>query len=198
MKSKYKIIQIVTPKGVCLLSNIQNVKDWAYLHRNVPLAGKFPEDASFPMDDEFPKNIKLADALANTHRLLVVSERFAEFLKTEKLLAHNEVHPVSIVNHKGRRESAKYFIIHQIDDPKCVDEAKTVGTKSRLEPDEYSGMKSLVLDEKKIPPDYTIFRAAEYKSRVLIRSDVAEKIEKAGFTGIAFFEIEGYKKFLMG
>jgi len=192
---KYKIIQIVTPKGVCCLGNIQNVKNWAYLHRNVPLAGKFPEDASFQMDDDFPANIKLADALANLHALLVVSERFAEFLKTEKLLAHNEVHPVGIDNHKGRREKAKYFIIHQIDDPKCVDAARTVGDKSTLEPDEYAGMTTLVLDEKKVPKDYAIFRAAEFKDRILVRADAAEKIEEAGFTGISFYDLEDYSDY---
>jgi hypothetical protein len=194
MKNKYKIVQVVSPKGVCHLSNLQNA-DWTDLMRSVPQAGKFPKDASFRMSDEFPKDVKLADALANTNALLVVSEKLAEFLKTEKFLAHNEVHPVGIENHKGRREKVQYFIIHQIDDPKCVDEAKTVGRKSRLEPDEYAGMRQLVLDEKKIPPEYAIFRAAEYKDRILVRSDVAEKIEKGGFTGLAFFDLEGYNQY---
>jgi hypothetical protein len=192
MKSKYKIVEIVSPKGVCHLTAIRNVKNWAYMMRNEPQAGKFPENASFQMNDEFPRDVKLADVLVNTSGFLLVSERFAEFLKTENLLAHNEVHPVGIDNHRGRREKAKYFIIHQIDDPKCVDEAKTVGHKSKLEPDEYAGMRKLVLDDEKIPRDYTIFRAAEYRDRILVRSDVAEKVEKAGFTGIAFFDLDGY------
>jgi hypothetical protein len=190
--SKYKIVQNVTPKGACRLGNIQNVERWAYLMRNEPQAGKFPENASFPMHEDFPKDVKLADVLDNANSLLVVSERFAEFLKTEKLLAHNEVHPVGIDNHRGRREKAKYFIIHQIDDPRCIDEAKTVGTKSMIEKAEYNTMEKLVLDEKRIPRDYAIFRADEYKDRILVRSDVADKIEEAGFTGIAFFDLDGY------
>jgi hypothetical protein len=195
MAGKYKIVEFVTPKGVCRLSNIQNVKSWAYLMRNEPQAGKFPEDASFQMNDEFPKDVKLGDVLDNTNSLLVVSERVAEFLKKEKFLAHNEVHPVGIDNHKGRREKARYFIIHQIDDPKCVDEAKTVGTKSKIEKAEYNTMEKLVLDEKKIPRDYAIFRADEYKDRILVRSDVADKIEEAGFTGIAFFDLDDYNDY---
>jgi hypothetical protein len=195
MKNKIKIVEVVTPKGVCHLSTIQNVKNWAYMHRNEPQAGKFPGDASFEMSDEFPKDVKLADVLQNVNRFLVVSERFAEFLEKEKLLAHNEVHPVGIDNHKGRREKAKYFIIHQIDDPKCVDEKKTVGEKSSIEKAEYNTMETLVIDEKKVPKDYAIFRPAEYKERILVRAEAAEKIEQAGFTGIAFFDLEGYNDY---
>ncbi len=195
MKSKVKILEVVTPKGVCHLTAVKNVPKWAHMHKNEPQVGKFPADACFQMSDEFPKDIKLADVLSNTNSFLVVSERFRDYLETEKLLAHNEVHAVGIENHKGRREKAAYFIIHQIDDPKCIDEAKTVGRKSRLAPDEYSGMKKLVIDEKKVARDYTIFRAAEYKDRILVRTDVAEKIEKAGFTGIAFFDLDDYDNY---
>jgi len=195
MANKYKIVEVKPPKGVCRLGNLENVEKVAYLMRNVPQKGKFPEDASFPMHDEFPKDVKLADVLDNANSLLVVSEKLAEFLKKEKLLAHNEVYPVGIDNHKGRRENAKYFIIHQIDDPKCVDAAKTVGDKSTLEPDEYAGMTTLVLDEKKVPKDYAIFRAAEFKDRILVRADAAEKIEEAGFTGIAFYDLEDYSDY---
>lgn len=192
MASKYKIVEIASPKGVCHLTSIKNVKNWAYMQRGEPQAGRFPDNASFQMSDEFPKDIKLADALANTNSFLIVSERFAEFLRAEKLLAHNEVHPVGIDNHKGRREKAPYFIIHQTDNPKCVDETKTVGRKSKLEPDEYAGMKKLVLDEKRVGRDYTIFRAAEYRDRILVRSDAAKKIEEAGFTGIVFHDLDDY------
>jgi len=195
MKREYMISEIVSPKGVCHLSDIENVDDWARMHQNEPQAGRFPENASFKMSSDFPKDVKLADALANVDGFLVVSERFANFLADQKALAHNEVHPVGIVNHKGRREQAKYFIIHQIDDPKCVDESKTVGKKSTLMPDQFSTLKTLALDAKRIDGTYVIFRPAEYKLRVFFRSDLAEKIESAGFTGIEFFDLEDYSDY---
>ncbi len=195
MASKFKIIEYTPPKGVCRLGNLKNVENVAALMRNVPQAGRFPDDAFFPMDEEFPKAVKLADVLDNSVSLLVVSEKLAEFLKKEKLLAHNEVHPVGIDNHKGRREKAKYFIIHQIDDPKCVDAAKTVGEKSTLQADEYNTLEKLVIDEKKVPRDYAIFRAAEYKDRILVRSEAADKIEKAGFTGVTFYDLDDYSDY---
>jgi hypothetical protein len=192
MKHRYKISEVISPRGVCHLSSIDNVDDWARMHQNEPQAGRFPKDASFQMSSDFPRDVKLADALANLNGFLVVSEKFASFLSTEKALAHNEVHEVGIVNHKGRREKARYFIIHQIDDPKCVDEGKTVGKKSTLMPAEFSTLKKLVLDEKKVGRDYMIFRPFEYKLRVFFRDDLVEKIEAAGFTGIEFFDLEGY------
>lgn len=190
--SKYKIVAIVSPKGVCHLMSIENVPAWAQMQQGESQAGKFPEDAFFRMSDDFPKDVKLADALFNISSMLVVSERFAEFLKKEKFLAHNEVHPVAILNHKGRREKAKYFIVQQIDNPRCVDAARTKGKKSRILPDEYNVMQKLVIDEKKVKKEYALFRAYEYKDRVLVRADVAAKVEGAGFTGIEFHDLEGY------
>lgn len=195
MKARYLIYDVTTPRGVCRLEAVSNVPQWAHMHKSEPQAGRFPADASFRMSRDFPKDIKLADSLSNTNDFLVVSEKLKDFLAQEEFLAHNEVHPVAIVNHKGRKETARYFIIHQIDDPACVDETKTKGAKSKLMPDEYSVMKKLVLDETKIPPDYAIFRAAQYKSRILFRSDVAEKIQAAGFTGLKFSELKGYDDF---
>jgi hypothetical protein len=195
MKHQYLIVEIVTPKGVCRLRGIKNVPNWANMHQNEPQAGRFPDDAAFQMNPDFPKDIKLADVLSNGDEFLVVSEKLKDFLTKEKLLAHNEVHPVTILNHKGRKEAAPYFIIHQIDDPACVDEAKTVGDKSKLMSDQYNTMEKLVLNEKKIGADYAILRAAQYKDRILVRDDAAKKIEDAGFTGIKFCDLDGYDNF---
>ncbi len=195
MKHRYLIGEIVTPKGVCRLGAIRNVPNWAKMHQNEPQAGHFPENAAFQMSTDFPRDIKLADVLSNIDGFLLVSEELRDFLAKEDLLAHNEVHPVAIFNHKGRRESAPYFLVHQIDDPACVDEAKTVGEKSKLMPDQYNTMEKLVLDAKKIGSDYLIFRAAQYKDRILFRGDAAAKIEKGGFTGIKFCDLAGYDNF---
>src|SRR5689334_398905 len=61
MKAKYKISEVFSPRGVCHLQKIKNVPDWAYMHKGVPQAGKFPRDAYFQMSPDFPKDIKLAD-----------------------------------------------------------------------------------------------------------------------------------------
>ncbi len=195
MKHRYLIGEVVTPKGVCRLGSIKNVPSWAKMHQSEPQAGRFPADAAFQMSADFPRDIKLADVLSNHDSFFLVSEKLRSFLAEQDLLAHNEVHPVAILNHKGRKESAPYFLVHQIDAPACVDEARTVGEKSKLMPDQYNTLEKLVLDARKIGSDYLIFRAAQYKDRVLFRGDVAAKIEAGGFTGIRFCELEGYDNF---
>ena len=191
----YKLADIYSPKGVCHLGVIQNVKDWDKLMNGVSQAGKFPDDARFEMSPDFPKDVKLADVLFNISSLLVVSERFKDFLEEEKVLAHNDVFDVAIVNHKGRVEKAKYFIIAQIDLPWCVNAAKTDGSKSRLDPDEYLIMRKLVLEEETISRDRVLFRPYEYKVRPIFRDDLAKNVEDGGFTGIEFFNVEEFDDF---
>jgi hypothetical protein len=147
------------------------------------------------MSPDFPKDVKLADVLKNTNRFLIVSEKLLEFLTSAKALRQNEVHPVAIKNHKGRIEKAKYFLVHQIDHPSCVDESNSVGVKSPIDPTQYLSVEKLVLDPRRIDEKLLIFRPAEYRDRPFVREDLAAKIEAAGFTGIAFFDVDTYNRF---
>lgn len=189
----FKAISLFGAKGVCSLDTIQNVPEWAEMHHGEPQEGKFPEEAHFVMNPRHPKDIKLADALDNKDGLLVFSEKLVDFLKKHKALKNNEVLPVGIVNHKGRREKARYFVVHQIERPKCVDGGKTKGVKSPLLPDKYQFLDKLVLNEKKIDPAIAIFRPDEAPTATLFRSDLADKILAAEFTGgIEFFPLDAF------
>jgi len=185
----------VVPKGVCRLLTIQNVPEREYLRIGRSQVGTFPDDACFKMSPDFPKDVKLADVLSNRSRLLVVSERLKNLLSASDALKHNEVYEVGILNHKGRREKAKYFFIHQINFPACADRRQTVGEEDPLAPDEYGLLTKLVLDESKIDSALAIFRAAEYPARPFFRRDIVAKIKAADMTGIAFFELDGFTKF---
>jgi hypothetical protein len=182
-------------RGVCRLGPIENVPDKAEIQYGRSQAGKFPSDARFRMNPDFPKDVKLADVLDNRNDFLIVSERFKDLLVAANALKNNEVYDVAIFNHKGRREKANYFLIHQIDFPRCADENKSVGTKSKLNPVAYLGLTKLVLDESKIDPDLSIFRAAEYPPRAFFRRDLVAKIQAANFTGIDFSDLDGFDDF---
>lgn len=192
----YLISSVILPKGVCALGAIGNVPNWAEMMAGSSQTGRFPTDAQFQMDSRRPKDVKLADVLRNMNRFFVVSERLKDLFMASDALKNNEVFEVGIVNHKGRREKAKYFLIHQIDRPKCVDEAQTVGVKSPLDPSVYSDLTKLAIDESKLDPDLAIFRPAEYKARVFFRRDIADKIVAAGMTGLELHEVNGYAEFL--
>ena len=191
----YLISRVRIPKGICNLGAIENVPEWARMMQGASQSETFPADAQFRMDSDRPKDIKLADALLNMNRFLVVSERLKDLFVEWEALTRNEVYEVSILNHKGRLEKAKYFLIHQYDLPPCADEALCDGDKSPLDPSQYIALRKLVLDESKIDPNLAIFRPAQYKARPFFRRDVAEKILAAGITAFEFSEIDGYTEF---
>jgi len=190
----YLIGEVTPPPGVCVLDSLENVPHWAEMQNGERQAG-LPEEACFRMSEDFPKDLKLADILDNDNDFLVVSERTVEFLRSMDALEGNDVHEVAIFNHKGRRETAKYFIVHQFDFVRCVDEGRTEGTRSELDADEYVSLESLALDESRIPSRLGIFRPREYNQRAFFRRDVAEKMIEAGITGIEFHEIDEYDDF---
>jgi hypothetical protein len=191
----YKIGEIFSDKGVCRLGTIENVPEWAELHHGFPHSGPFPDDAQFRMSPDFPKDIKLADTLVNTERFFVVSERFLKFLEEANALVQNDVFEVGILNHKGRREKAKYYIVHQLNHPHCVDEKNSVGEKSPIDPTQYLAVQKLTLDPNMIDKKLLIFRPAEYRHRPFVREDLASKIAAEGFTGIEFFDVATYNRF---
>jgi hypothetical protein len=157
--------------------------------------GQFPADAQFQMDPDRPKDVRLADVLENMNSFLVASERLKDLFMTWNALKKCEILPVGVLNHKGRHEKANYFIIHQTDHPKCVDEAQSIGEKSPLAPSEYTSLTKLVFDESKIDPELAILRLAEYRNRVFFRRDIVDKILTSGVTGLKFYEVESYTAF---
>jgi hypothetical protein len=191
----YRIFNLLVPKGICWLGAIRGVPDWAKVHRGDSQAGRFPDDAYYEMSPNHPKDIKLADALWNTNGFLVISERLLDFLSGEKALKNNEVFDVAIVNHKGRRERAKYFIVHQVNRPTCADKKKSVGVWSAIDSSTYASLEKLVLVNDAIDPEAVIFRPAEFSERALFRSDLAEKVLAGAFTGgIEFFNLDQFNE----
>jgi hypothetical protein len=128
--SQYLLARTVETPGVPWLETIENVPKEQDLKYGVSRVSSFPEDASFSMSADFPKDVGLADAFKNVSSLLVVSARLRQALDSVPgALFENEVLPLKIFNHKKRLEKAPYFLIHQINHPPCLDEAKSQGTR---------------------------------------------------------------------
>jgi hypothetical protein len=190
----YLIVTTIRPPGTCWLGAVQRVRNYEKFITGEPLASGFPDAAQFTMDDAFPKDIRLADALSNENSLIVASERFKSALEAVPgALVENEVLPVKIVNHRGPVEKAPYFIINQIHYPLCIDEKKSNGVRSHLAPAEFQFMKKMVLDESLVPADRMLFRPAQYPPVALIRRDLAQALGPLGLTGVTFTEIADYE-----
>jgi hypothetical protein len=190
----FKAFNLMPKKDFCRVRGIQDVPDWAHMHNGAPQTGKFPESAHFVMNEKFPQGIKLGDIISNQEGLLLFSEKVVGFLESRKALKNNEVLPVGIVNHKGRREKAAYFVVHQVNRPKCVDEAQSDGFKSPINPDVYQSLKKLVLLESAIDPEVAIVRPAEGPEWPLFRDELAEAFKTEGFTGgiVEFFPLDAF------
>jgi hypothetical protein len=192
--NQFQIASISDADGLCKLSSIQNVPEKFRFPKGLSYAKDFPDDAVFKMHDSFPKDVRLVDALYNTSGLLVVSARFKDLLESApNALTLNEVLPVTIVNHKGRAEKPPYFIIHQLEHLACLDEKKSKGTRSSIEPKVFQFLDSMVLDTKLIPAERQLFRVAQYPEIVLVRRDLADALSEANLVGVEFQEIADYE-----
>ncbi len=189
----FLVVRSVKSKGAPWLETIENVPDEEDLKFGVSRANGFPKDAAFSMSADYKKDVGLADVFKNVSALLVVSERVRGVLASiPGALFENEVLPVTIVNHKKRVEKAPYFIIHQLDHPRCLDEAKSKGTRMAIRPKLFQLMSAMVLDTKAVPPGKMLFRVEQFPWIPLIRRELADKLAAAKLTGLEFHEIEGF------
>lgn len=174
------------------LKTLQNVDDDFELLRGVSRAKGFPDDAAFHMNEAFPNNLQLEDFVANRNGLLVVSAKVRDLVSTAAA-PKNELLPVAIINHKGRREKAPYFILNQIGLVDCIDGAKSVCTPNPIDPELFITVDKLVLDERKIPATLSLFRMAKFPMVPVFRRDLADQIVAAKCTGIAMLEVADWK-----
>lgn len=195
-KSKYLIVDSIYQKGAMKLGMLENVPDWNRMQVQGMRVKDFPKNACFRPSHNFPKSDKkMLDYLTNMNKFFVASEKLVTLLKNFKALRHNDVYPVIIFDHHGKKIDQNYFIVHQYDFQKCIDANKTKGKKSALNKEEYISVDKLSLDEKKVDPSLSIFRAVEYRYNPFIIRDIVGKIKEAEITGIEFFEVSEYSGF---
>lgn len=184
---KYLFGSIEPGRKACRLTSLQGVDDDFELLRGISRINGFPEDAYFKMDKNFPDDLRLEDFVFNSNGLLVVSEKVKDIL-TKDDLVNNELLDVVIVNHKGRKEKARYFILHQVNLQACINESKSIGRANSIDTKLYSIITKLVLDDSKVNQNVELFRMARYPFLPMFREDLTEKIMREGCTGIQFGE----------
>jgi hypothetical protein len=159
----FLVVRCVKSKGVPWLETIENVPDEEDLKFGVSRVEGFPKDAAFSMSEDYEKDVGLADVFKNVSALLVVSERVRRRLESiPGALFENEVLPVQIINHRKRVEEAGYFIIHQLNHPRCLDEASSKGTRMAIRPKLFQLMNAMVIDAKAVPPEKMLFRVEQF------------------------------------
>lgn len=176
----------------CRLGNLQNVEHQAQIHFGWPRAAGFPPDASFEMDPDFPNDTLLTDCLKNSNGELVVSQAVLDFLRREHL-PHVEYLPVRVFDHRHRPVEEAYTIVHPVSPVDCLDVEASEPRRSNSIPDVIVRVRHFVIDPKRTDPSRPLFRCAFYTTPKLVHRSLAEKLQKAGFTGCAFVELEDYR-----
>ncbi|MGC3998864.1 MAG: hypothetical protein QM767_15995 [Anaeromyxobacter sp.] len=151
------------------------------LAKGVRMGSNFPPTVVFEIAKR--SGDVLTDFLPNTNRVIMASERVAEFLRAE-LPASDEIEflPFGLKNKKGRLvQTPRYCLVNPLRKVECLDRKRS--KYAAADTGELVMMDELHLAEDRIPPDTKLFRLAELPTCILYRADLVEKIRAAGFTG---------------
>ncbi len=175
----------------CVLGTLQNVDRQYEFDKGVSRKADFPADAYFRMSDDYPDNLVLGDVLDNTNDLLVVSKRFLDLL-SEDDLKNNELLPVKIMNHKDRFEDAPYFIVNQLEHQDWIDRDESELEVNDIDPEKIVTIYDLVLDESGIDDSVSLLRMKGFSQVLVLKREIAGRIEEAGILGLEVNEFEDW------
>lgn len=180
--------------GFCVCGDLQGFDDDDELTEGLPVADSFPDDAFFEMSPDFPKDIELGDGVYNGGGYMLVSQRLAALIQGESANAI-EALPVTIYNHKGRIASDTHLILNPTDFCDAIDLEQSEIVWNNIDPETISVCKDLVLDEEAVPPEYTVFRLTHFPDRIVMRRELAARIEAGPFTAVAFTDAAHFRGF---
>lgn len=189
---RYLIGEFDVGLGACRLESLEGDDRDYELFDGIPRAVDFPPDTRFVMNEDFPDDLRTEDFISNLTSVLVISSRTQQVIDA-KGLKNNELLPVTLINHKGRKEKGPFYILHQVALQDCIDFEKTVCTRNAIDPDLLSTISQLVLDERRIDPTVPLFRLKYFPYAPMFREDLVEKVRSAGLTGIKFTEPSHFK-----
>jgi hypothetical protein len=176
--------------GFCAIMD-PPVEDIWELDEGISRAAGFPSDVACKMNPDYPKDVQLADNLSGAC-VPVISDKLKALLEKEVKVNRIEYLPVKVLNHKGRVASKDYYIFNPLDVCDCIDVQKSGVEWNAINPNLISGCDQLVLKKKAIPPDYQVFRLKYWGYNILVRSDLIDKLNAAGLTGLDFLAPADY------
>ena len=188
MSSNYLLWRQHIDDNAVVLQEFSGVAAKYPIHDGERLAAAFPADAAFHMHPDYPNSLLLQDCLFNTDMCVVVSARLRDAVLA---MAPPEVEflPVSIIDHKRRKLASPYFILHPTDPVDCIDrDASGAEMDEILDPDAIESVEQLMLDPTRIPAERTIFRLKHYWGLVVVHRDIAQALDRGGFSGLRWLE----------
>lgn len=189
MNNRFVRFDTVAVKNAAAVMDLRGVANSEDMMGGASFKDVFPSTAAFHFNPDFKRNTLLVDCLINVENMMVCSERLTDFI-CSKSPDKVEYLPVTVFDIKGKPVAASYFIVHPIDPPDCIDVAKSDVTWSALDPTTIRYAEHVEIDEARVPAHRLIFRPKSFPGMLLLERELALDIEKAGFTGIGWDEIE--------
>ena len=119
------------------------------------------------MDSRKPSHTLMVDSVKNTQGVVLVSERMKAFLDLQ-LLTDVEFLPITVLDHKGRKLDASYYIFHPINNVDCLDLDNADPEWDDIDDTVVSSVKVLVIDGSKLPVEKQYFRPKHYIARPIV------------------------------
>jgi hypothetical protein len=191
--SNYLYVSVPNDPSAARLGPVVNMPKEYQLEEDVSLEGELPLDVHFNMMDGY--GLQLRDVLNCESNALVISEAVKNFLDGREDVGNAETPRVNIVDHEGKVLDEPYYLLHLRRHQDCIDEEQTEVERWAVDPESFQFVYDLTLNESRIDPDVTLFRLKRYPYPIIIRRDLAERIDATDLTGLTFREIEEYDHF---
>jgi len=178
----YAIFQLTQEPGYALIDDSPpDMLDPMALRYGVSVKKSFPKKAVCELSSRH-KGKKLSDFFSNIMGHLIVNEKARAVLEAEEGLKW-EWYPLKVVDLKGKPFTDRYTWAHLLGNHACVDRKKSLFRPSAVEPTEVHTFHKLVLDPERIPEKPSLFRIKEQPGTLIIRSDLAGKLQAAKVSG---------------
>ncbi len=154
------------------------------LSKGVRMKDNFPPTVEIGIDED--SGDMLTDIIPNIGMDLIVSEKVKKILESEGLVESDtlEYLPFVLKGKRGRVVKEQYFFVNSFLKIDCLDREKSdFSTYSGS--DEVCDVNGVYLLLDKVPEKTKLFRLGEYASVILLRSDLVERLNSEGVTGLS-------------
>lgn len=117
-----------------------------------------------------------------------------QFVEEVKQLGERRLFECPIVarDEAGRTRDDAIVGVVTLDNVSCLDKKASVFEVSEDDPDDIVEMRSLALDESRIPEDRHLFRVAEFCTALIASHQLKERLVARGITGVKFVPPKDY------
>ncbi|MBJ6759924.1 hypothetical protein JGU66_04060 [Myxococcaceae bacterium JPH2] len=185
-RHEYFVFVINSDPRVGVIENLDDsFEDYWMLSEGMALEDKYPPKLDLTLSKKGGDMI--TDFIDNIHEVVLTSEKARTILAQAGIGARQvEFLPFTLKDRKRKKVPEPYFIANALQCFDCFDwdrsEYDLYPTKRKVVS---TSLSKLHVQEDKVPEEAMFFRLGELKDRILIRSDLLEKLRAAGCTGIS-------------